>query len=1199
MFPTDQVFSLVSMIFIALVLFVLLVCAVRFPGFFKIGLRSTRRRIPQAISLCIGGIIGTSAIGAALVTGDSLDQMVIDQSIAALGDIDTAVSSARFFDIQVYDELVADPNVQAEIDASAPIIVVAGTARNPTNKAVEGSINIHGIDNRFYDFGSFEQNDREVIPNLQPDQCVINKELADGLDISPGQTVTVRVTQPDPVDAFFLNQNDLELEMNLTVIDIYENKGLGALNLHSRDTTGSNLYLQLDQLQEALEVPSQINTVLISNNGDRIDGVQNDKKAKNALESKLSTTFGYEDAGYSYIMDEDRFVVVHEDVIFDPSWKKELDPDLVTSDVLTYFINSMEYGDEVISYSTFSGIDFKQDRAFGEFYSEGSVLDIDSLEPDELILNDWTADHLGVKPGDQVEINYTILDKSYRSSDHKLTFTIKAIFDMTGKATSEWLLPNLPGISEVETCSDWDPSFDIDLSQIEASDQDYWDLYAGSPKAYIDLDTARALFGNFQGNTTHIKILLDGKTAVQMANTLNATFDHEDYGLTVESVKSDQLATREGLWIFTGMFLTFGGIIVLAGAILMVNIFTGIGFGRKREIGILRSQGATRLEVGAAFFTEGAVYSIICSALGVLGGLGLGYVLVHALNTVWKASVESNPVVLSFQPATLVQIFALGLVISIFSVVFSVILVTRMKVIDAISDRSTGTKRNLRALSWTANIIILVGIIMMMRLLFDLSDWKENLEFVLMGPILIVFGQGLFRYSRKPTSFRPISISALLVSIWVVIFGIFFLEGGSITMMTLFALSGLSLVVSGFIAFSTNMKRIGRALSGYGAIARVGFSGITRKPGRVLLTMLSVALVVYLVTALSVIGSYQQRALENEIDNHSGGWDIQGTTTIPYDGNLGSEDAPYLDGVEVLQLRSVGQPGGSCSNMNIRYPPQILGVPEEFRLQSLVKFQDSEKALSDREIWENLDSDSEQIPIVVDYNTLVWVYGGNLGDVFTVEGDTGETFELKVTAIMAPSIYAGMFVMSTENIERVFPLSAKFTYFLFKTDDPNMKAIEIEANMWEYGMDAQPTYDLAKSNIEFEASYMTIFQGFLVIGLFIGSAGISVIVYRSAMERKYEIGVLRSLGMSKQEVAASLVVEASLISIAGIAIGTLSGLISAYLSFAVWGRAGFQFPVISVTVIPLGIFIITVIFSLIPAFSAASKPPVENLRRID
>ena len=1121
------------------------------------GIRNTWRKLPRASGLCLGGLIGTSVIAGALITGDSLDNMVTEQSVAALGEIDMVVTSPRFFDHSVYSTLKKDGNITALTDGIAPLITSPGTVRYGQTGSVEGGVNVYGIDNSFYEFGSFYNSGRKI-PNLYQGDCVINTVLADNLGVGTGDRITLQLRDPDPSDTLFLNSGETTFSVNLTVAEIYENRGLGSINLNSRNTNVNNLFLPMTELQETLGESGGINTVIISNSGDELAGTAKDGKVVEALHAVLDDLFGLTEVGYEVLTANDLIVLTHRDVLFEEKEDFQFHDSIPTSGLLTYFVNSMGHGNSSLSYSILTGINTLADAAFGDFHSGGSILELKEIGEDEIVINNWTSDRLGAGPGDIVSINYTVLDNNYRRTDHEISLRVKAVVDITGKAADRWLMPDIPGIKEIDTCDEWAPPFDIDLSSIRDADREYWNLYGGVPKGYIDLDLAQRLFGNFQGDLTHLKIRPPGKNSTVL-NELDGRQGAGDFGITIKTVKADHLATREGMWIFTGMFLAFGTMIIIAGALLIMNIFMGMVLNRKREIGILRSQGAGNLAVGMTFFTEGAVYSLISAALGVGFGIAVARSIVYGLNTVWARSIESNDLTLYFTGPTILVSFSLGLFVCLISIIIPVFFISRMNVADTIHMRQHVSQRKRKTKA---------------------------------GEISAFFG------NRRRLL---LNLTGVLMVLYVLFYSIFIMKGEGENLVTTFMINGSILVLGLFMLVVNNHIWLAGLLGRRGAVGRIAVSGVMRRRTRTFLAVLSLSFVVFIIVALSVIDSNQQRRLDDELDRQSGGYDIMAISTIPVTSDIASSDHGFMDEASVVQIRSVGEPGGTCSNMNARFPPQMIGVPQDFIEYNKVSFSSSiYEGKNDREIWRTLEKEATNdayIPIVVDLNTLVWVYGGDLGDTFTVTGDLGNEHTLKVTGIMDNSIFAGMFIMSERNIEKVFPLTAKYTYFLFRSEaTPGDLAMEIEKEMASYGMDASATRDVVRSNMEFEASYMRIFQFYLVLGLLVGSAGIGVIVYRSASERKFEMGILRSLGMANRQVALSFIYEASFISISGIVIGALAGLSSAYLSFSVWGGGGFGFPVMSVLVVPFFIYIVATVSSCIPAYIAARTAPAESLR---
>ena len=74
-------------------------------------------------------------------------------------------------------------------------------------------------------------------------------------------------------------------------------------------------------------------------------------------------------------------------------------------------------------------------------------------------------------------------------------------------------------------------------------------------------------------------------------------------------------------------------------------------------------------------------------------------------------------------------------------------------------------------------------------------------------------------------------------------------------------------------------------------------------------------------------------------------------------------------------------------------------------------------------------------------------------------------------------------------------------------------------------------------------AFMRMFQGFMALGLFVGIAALGVIAFRSVVERRQQIGMLRAIGYQTGTVALTFVLESGFIALMGILSGVVGGMI--------------------------------------------------------
>jgi len=115
------------------------------------------------------------------------------------------------------------------------------------------------------------------------------------------------------------------------------------------------------------------------------------------------------------------------------------------------------------------------------------------------------------------------------------------------------------------------------------------------------------------------------------------------------------------------------------------------------------------------------------------------------------------------------------------------------------------------------------------------------------------------------------------------------------------------------------------------------------------------------------------------------------------------------------------------------------------------------------------------------------------------------------------------------------------------------------------------------------------------ISLLIGGIGIMNIMLASVLERTKEIGIIRALGATQQDVIFQFLAESVLISLGGGIIGIVLGIVAAYiLEFS----TGIE-TILSLNSILLSFFVATIIgivFGIAPAKSAANMRPIDAIR---
>ena len=130
---------------------------------------------------------------------------------------------------------------------------------------------------------------------------------------------------------------------------------------------------------------------------------------------------------------------------------------------------------------------------------------------------------------------------------------------------------------------------------------------------------------------------------------------------------------------------------------------------------------------------------------------------------------------------------------------------------------------------------------------------------------------------------------------------------------------------------------------------------------------------------------------------------------------------------------------------------------------------------------------------------------------------------------------------------------------------------------------------------------LRLFQGFMALGLLVGIAALGVISTRTVVERRQQIGVLRAIGFQSNMVTFALVLEASFIALAGLLIGAGTGLLIGQYIVRTFlteltPQTQFSLPWLQIGFVLLLAYGFSLLTTIVPAVQASRIYPAEALR---
>jgi len=499
---------------------------------------------------------------------------------------------------------------------------------------------------------------------------------------------------------------------------------------------------------------------------------------------------------------------------------------------------------------------------------------------------------------------------------------------------------------------------------------------------------------------------------------------------------------------------------------------------------------------------------------------------------------------------------------------------------------------------------------------------REKAVPVLLGPSLLAMGLiRVFAFVRR-IRFRQyldsrqivVSTAATGVILWEIFAFALFPKVFQHTEIVVFVLQGISLVLWSVVLLSQNQEIVGTvvriAAGGSKAMSmRLGLAYPLARRVRTALTLATYALVVYMLTTITIFSHLFGSQIEKFTAQVSGGYDLVAfsnpTNPIPLD-KLNTQPG-VARAAAITQLGGTWT-GGKVGNDSIAWP---VGAFDESYIE--VKSPKLDKRppqyATDLAAYQAVLADPN---LFIPTGFFLQRGGGGpptpvaIGEKYTLTDPVSGRSKTLTVAAVAQSGFGNLRpLMSYTALREVFGDRVVPNVFYVSTTDPaqaQQVAARINGAFLANGADAQSFSKIITTNISQQQQFFRLMRGYLALGLLVGIAGLGVVMVTAVRERRREVGVLRSLGFEARSVRRAFLAESAFVACEGIGLGVGLAIVT------VWRLTGnadfgaslkFSVPVSALLIVAFGTLVASLIATAAPAQQAAMIRPAVALRIAD
>jgi len=593
---------------------------------------------------------------------------------------------------------------------------------------------------------------------------------------------------------------------------------------------------------------------------------------------------------------------------------------------------------------------------------------------------------------------------------------------------------------------------------------------------------------------------------------------------------------RDELGFLRIALLVFAFVALLVGAFLIFNTFSITVAQRVTEFGLLRTLGASRVQILSSVVVEALAIGI----LGALLGLAGGFAIAKGLNALFVAiGIDLPTTSLVVESRTIIVSLAIGIVVTLVSSLVPALRSTRVPPIAALQALELPRSRRREvAYASLAALLGIAGLGMVVVALFAGPSGGSAAGLIGGGAVAVILGVSLF----SPTLVRPLA-----------------------------SIAGKPLEI--------------RKLTG-----RLARENTQRNPARTAVTAAALMIGLAVVAFVTVFAAGIKSSIASAVDeSFQGQLVIQNTDGFSPISPRAAVAARRIPGVELVSTMRTAQAevvGGGGK-------PRVTSLSPDAGQVLTIAWTDGGPAtlrrLNDREvILDKSFADSQNVGVG---DSIRFLTQTGQRPRLRVAGEFEDKAELFGSAIVTPALMATKFDQTDDVIDFVK---------LAPGADPERVQAALTAAMDRGFPTAEVrNQQQLKEHQEDQINQLLgLIYALLALAIIVSLFGIANTLALSIHERTRELGMLRAIGMSRRQVRTMIRYEAVITALIGALLGMVIGIVFAALIAQPLKDEGFvlSYPVVTLIALLLFAAIAGVIAAIAPARRASRLDVIRALQ---